>query len=41
MGKFVGGLLIGIAIGAFFSQSLFADGFGGGVQRWIEQTFGF
>ena len=32
MGKFVGGLLIGLIIGLIFSETLFPDGF----NSWVE-----
>jgi len=36
MGKFVGGLLIGLVIGLIFSETLFPDGFNNTVQHWAE-----
>lgn len=36
MGKFVGGLLIGLILGLIFSETLFPDGF----NRWVEQQAG-
>jgi hypothetical protein len=33
MGKFVGGLLIGLILGLVFSENLFPDGF----DNWVQQ----
>ena len=33
MGRFIGGLLIGLIVGLVFSETLFPDGF----NRWVEQ----
>lgn len=37
MGKFVLGLLIGLAVGLAFADTIFPDGFNATVQRWGEQ----
>ena len=36
MGRFVGGLLIGLIVGLVFSETLFPDGFNSWVQRQAE-----
>ncbi|HKU65666.1 MAG TPA: hypothetical protein VJQ06_11465 [Rhizomicrobium sp.] len=36
MGKFVGGLVIGLILGLVFSENLFPDGFNNWVQSQVE-----
>jgi len=36
MGKFIGGLLIGLIMGLVFSENLFPDGFNNWVQHQAE-----
>ena len=36
MGKFVGGLLIGLFVGLVFSETLFPDGFNSWMERQAE-----
>jgi hypothetical protein len=37
MGKFVGGLIIGIVMGLFLAANVFPDGFVTDSRHWIDQ----
>ncbi|HKX65425.1 MAG TPA: hypothetical protein VJM78_08950 [Rhizomicrobium sp.] len=38
MGKFVGGLVVGLILGLVFSENLFPDGFNNWVQSQVEDV---
>ena len=38
MGRFVVGLLIGLAVGLIFAENIFPDGFSNAVEHWAEQV---
>jgi hypothetical protein len=37
MGKFVGGLIIGLVVGIFLADNFFPDGFVIDARHWIDQ----